>query len=48
MSAPADSPKSSVLRVLHLEDHPRDLELVAGWLEDEGLCCNITSVQTAS
>ena len=48
MSAPADSLKSSVLRVLHLEDHPRDLELVAGWLEDEGLCCDITSVQTAS
>ncbi len=48
MSAPADSLKSGVLRVLHLEDHPRDLELVAGWLEDEGLCCDITSVQTAS
>jgi PAS domain S-box-containing protein len=36
-----------MLRVLHLEDNTRDVELVAGWLEDEGIRCEIRNVQTA-
>src|SRR5260370_14902631 len=40
--------KSAALSILHLEDDARDMELVGAWLKDEGILCEITSVQTAS
>jgi two-component system, cell cycle sensor histidine kinase and response regulator CckA len=36
-----------LLRVLHLEDNHLDLELVAGWFEDEQIPCEIINAQTA-
>jgi hypothetical protein len=33
------------IRMLHLEDSPRDAELVRHKLEAEGLSCNITLVK---
>src|SRR5262245_31589283 len=36
------------LRILHLEDDPHDAELVRAALEDEGLSCEITRVETQS
>ncbi len=41
--SPAEKPK---VRVLHLEDNERDVDLVAGWLEDDGIACDITHVTT--
>jgi len=38
--------KHDILNILHLEDNSRDVDLVAGWLEDEGINCEIRSVQT--
>src|SRR5258706_10492441 len=37
-----------ILNILHLEDNTRDVDLVAGWLEDEGIRCEIKNVQTAA
>lgn len=34
------------LRILHLEDDPLDVELVRATLEDEGVSCEVTQVQT--
>ena len=34
------------LRILHLEDDPLDVELVGAILEDEGVACEVTQVQT--
>ncbi|HEX2521018.1 MAG TPA: diguanylate cyclase, partial [Terriglobia bacterium] len=36
----------SHLRILHLEDDPRDSEIVESLLIDEGILCNITRVST--
>ncbi len=38
--------KSQTVRVLHLEDSREDQELVQALLEDSGICCAITTVQT--
>jgi PAS domain S-box-containing protein len=35
-----------LIRILHLEDDPADVELVQAKLEDAGLACRITRVQT--
>jgi signal transduction histidine kinase/CheY-like chemotaxis protein len=35
-----------LIRILHLEDDPADVELVQAKLEDAGLACRITCVQT--
>ncbi len=43
----ANPMKREILNILHLEDNARDVDLVAGWLEDEGIRCEIRSVQTA-
>jgi PAS domain S-box-containing protein len=48
MSELQDTIGERVLRVLHLEDNHRDAELVAGWLEDDGVRCEIKRVQTAA
>jgi PAS domain S-box-containing protein len=37
---------SSPLRILYLEDDPRDAELVQAMLETEGFACHVTRVQT--
>ncbi len=42
-----DVSENRLLRVLHLEDNHLDLELVAGWFEDEGIPCEIINAQTA-
>jgi len=34
------------LRILHVEDDPRDRELVAATLTDDGLSCSVTAVAT--
>jgi PAS domain S-box-containing protein len=34
------------LRILHLEDNPRDAELIHGTLESDGILCQITRVET--
>ena len=34
------------MRILHLEDDPRDAELVQEALETAGMVCDITCVQT--
>ncbi|MFH0725823.1 MAG: response regulator, partial [Pseudomonadota bacterium] len=36
----------SLIRILHLEDDPADAELVQARLEEAGLSCRITLVQT--
>ena len=36
----------SLLRVLYLEDDKNDVELVQAKLEEEGLTCNVTRVET--
>jgi PAS domain S-box-containing protein len=36
----------SQLRILHLEDDPRDAELVQDTLESEGVCCSVHRVDT--
>ena len=36
----------SPLRILHLEDDPKDAELVQGLLETEGIICDVTRVET--
>jgi two-component system, cell cycle sensor histidine kinase and response regulator CckA len=46
MSEAIGTGKESALRVLHLEDDPRDVELIAEWLEDEGIACEITNART--
>jgi len=48
MSEPKDKSEGRVLRILHLEDNDRDAELVASWMEDEGILCQVKRVQTAS
>jgi PAS domain S-box-containing protein len=40
------SPRVSPLRILHLEDDPKDAELVRATLEGEGLACDVTRVET--
>jgi signal transduction histidine kinase/CheY-like chemotaxis protein len=37
---------NSILRILHLEDDPRDAELVQATLEAEGVDCQVTRVET--
>jgi signal transduction histidine kinase/FixJ family two-component response regulator len=37
---------NSLLHILHLEDDPRDAELVQAMLETEGFACHVTRVQT--
>jgi CheY-like chemotaxis protein len=37
---------NSILRILHLEDDPRDADLVQAKLEAEGLDCRVTRVET--
>src|SRR5690349_4656783 len=34
------------LRILHLEDNPRDAELIRATIEDDGLHCEITHVKS--
>ena len=46
MTDSANPTKAGTLRILHLEDDIHDVELVGGWLEDEGLCCEVKNVQT--
>ena len=36
----------SVFRILHLEDDPKDAELVQAMLETEGVACRVTRVET--
>jgi PAS domain S-box-containing protein len=36
----------SPLRILYLEDDPRDAELVQGMLETEGIACDVTRIET--
>ena len=36
----------SPLRILHLEDNPRDAELIQAILETEGIICDVTRVDT--
>lgn len=38
---------SAALRVLSLEDDPRDAELLQAWLEEEGVACEFLRVETA-
>src|SRR5436309_515874 len=40
--------REGILRILQLEDDAGDVELVAGWLEDEGFRCEIRTVQRAA
>ena len=40
--------KNGILRILQLEDDAHDVELLAGWLDDEGFQCEIRNVQTAA
>src|ERR1051325_4699393 len=42
-----NTPENRVVRILHLEDSRFDAELVAGWLEDDNIACDIKRVQTA-
>jgi signal transduction histidine kinase/FixJ family two-component response regulator len=37
---------NSILRILHLEDDPKDAELVQSMLEIEGFACHVTRVET--
>jgi PAS domain S-box-containing protein len=37
---------NSPLRILHLEDNPRDAELIQAILETEGITCDVTRVDT--
>jgi len=37
---------NSILRILHLEDDPRDAELLQATLEAEGMDCQVTRVET--
>ena len=37
-----------LLRILSLEDDPRDAELIQGSLEAEGIACELTRVDTQS
>src|SRR6266446_72283 len=46
MSKAAGTITNGALRILYLEDQHNDVELVRGWLEDEGIHCEITHVQT--
>ena len=39
---------TGILRILHVEDNPLDSELMAGWLEEDGLKCEIVTVQSAA
>src|SRR5947209_5000470 len=48
MSETNDATVGKALRVVHLEDNDRDAELVAGWLEDDGIRCEIKRVETAT
>src|SRR5437764_15421954 len=43
-----DSSKVPALQVVHVEDNLRDVELVAAWLEEDGIRCEIKHVQTAA
>jgi PAS domain S-box-containing protein len=43
-----NTPENRVVRILHLEDSRFDAELVAGWLEDDNIACDIKRVQTAA
>jgi CheY-like chemotaxis protein len=36
----------SLLRILHLEDDPKDAELIQAMLETEGIICHVTRVET--
>jgi two-component system, cell cycle sensor histidine kinase and response regulator CckA len=40
------APHRTTLRILHLEDDPNDVELVHSMLEDGGIHCQTTTVQT--
>jgi PAS domain S-box-containing protein len=46
MKDSANPTKAGPLRILHLEDDIHDVELVSGWLEDEGLRCEVKNAQT--
>jgi PAS domain S-box-containing protein len=43
---PPGSSRDCPLRILHLEDEPRDSELIQETLEAEGLACDVTRVDT--
>jgi CheY-like chemotaxis protein len=36
----------SPLRILHLEDDPKDAELIQAMVETEGIICHVTRVET--
>jgi len=40
------SSPTSPLRILHLEDDPKDAELIQSTLEGEGIVCGVTRVDT--
>src|SRR6266850_448553 len=48
MNGVANQMQSGTLRILHLEDDIHDVELVAGWLEDEGIKCTIKNARGAA
>src|SRR5437867_4070231 len=48
MSDNSQQVAKGVLRVLYLEDDAHDVELMAGWLGDEGIGGDIKNVRTAA
>src|SRR5258708_7356596 len=48
MTESTNPTQSGTLRILHLEDDRRDVELVGGWLESEGIRSEVKNAQTAA